>query len=258
MIHLRGSPGGLMLRMRARELVDRAQFQLRSPPRSCLAQRLRTCQEPGDYFDFALDAFPGGPSQNRGELLGLVELAAGRRPEVVVELGTEAGGTTFVLTQALSSVSTAVGIDLFVHNRHRLQAFKRPDQALHLLDAHSHAPATLQRVRALLRGAPIDLLLIDADHTFGGAWGDLVAYHSLVRDGGLVVFHDIVPDDRLRGLPATGSYVGEVPILWQLIKRHLRHWELVDSWDQDGRGIGVLELDPSVPIALDLLRHGTR
>lgn len=257
MIHLPGALAGVMPRVRAGELADRAQFRLRSSARASLAERLRSCKEPGDYFDFALDAFPGGPSQNRAELLGLVGLAAQRCPDVVVELGTEAGGTTFVLSQAMPTVSTAVGVDLFVHNRHRLEAFKRPDQILHLIDGPSGDPATLAKVQALLGGASIDLLLIDADHAFAGVWWDFVAYQPLVRDGGLIVFHDIVPDSRLRGLPATGSYVGEVPIVWRLLKPHFRHWELVDSWDQDGRGIGVLELDASVPVSFDLLNPPT-
>lgn len=240
-------------RARAQELLSRTRFQLRRPQRDALSRRRWACKDPADYFDFALDAFPGGPSQNRDELLDLIAYASPRHPEVVVELGTEAGGTIFVLTQAIPTVSTAVGVDLLVHNRARLHAFKRPDQALHLVNGDSQDTRTLRLVRTLLAGLPIDLLLIDADHTFAGAWRDFVAYAQLVRDGGLVVFHDIVPDSRLRGLPPTASYVGEVPVLWQLLKRHFPHREFVDSWEQDGRGVGALELDASVPPTLQML-----
>jgi hypothetical protein len=62
------------------------------------------------------------------------------------------------------------------------------------------------------------------------------------------VFHDIVRDHAERFGSASTRWAGGVPILWQELREQFRHWEFVQSWDQDGLGIGVLEHDPAVQI----------
>jgi predicted O-methyltransferase YrrM len=52
----------------------------------------------------------------------------------------------------------------------------------------SHAPSMLEAVGA----AKLDLLFIDADHTYGGVKQDFEMYSGLVKSGGIVLFHDIV------------------------------------------------------------------
>lgn len=241
--------GGTGLRPLTRDLLSRLKFSSRRADRASLVRRLQACRQPDEYFDFALDGFPGGPSQNRAELLALVHEASDREPRVIVELGTEAGGTTFVLSHAISSVTTVVAVDLWVQNADRLRAFRRPGQELHVINGPSIAASTLEQVAGALGGREVDLLLIDADHTFAGVWGDFLAYRGFLHPGSLVVFHDIVADRRLLGDSPSASYVGEVPVLWQLIKAHYNHWEFVDDWAQDGRGIGVIEFEPAVPPA---------
>lgn len=237
---------GTGLRSASQRIIDQLAFVARRSHRHALVSRRQACRQPDDYFDFAIDGFPGGPSQNRGELLSFIEYASTRAPGTIVELGTEAGGTTFVLSQAIPSVHTVVAVDLWVQNGHRLRAFKRPGQDFHLINGPSNAPSTTDQLHALLGGAKIDLLLIDADHTFAGAWGDFLAYRPFLDRGSLVAFHDIVPDCRLREGGNSGSYVGEVPVVWQLMKGHFPHREFVDDWRQDGRGIGAIEFDPAV------------
>jgi len=38
-----------------------------------------------------------------------------------------------------------------------------------------------------------DFLFIDGDHTYEGVEGDFEMYSPLVRRGGIIAFHDIVP-----------------------------------------------------------------
>jgi len=57
-------------------------------------------------------------------------------------------------------------------------------------------------------------------------------YSPLVRNGGIVAFHDIVP-----GPP---EKVGGVPKFWCQIKKYFRHLEIAKDWNQGGFGIGVL------------------
>lgn len=65
-------------------------------------------------------------------------------------------------------------------------------------------------MRTLLADRPVDPLFVDGDHTYVGARSDYEMYGPLVRDGGIVAFHDIVP-----GLE---SAVGGVPRFWRGVR----------------------------------------
>jgi len=43
-----------------------------------------------------------------------------------------------------------------------------------------------------LNGEPLDFLFIDGDHTYEGVKRDFEMYSPLVRNGGIIAFHDIV------------------------------------------------------------------
>lgn len=57
-------------------------------------------------------------------------------------------------------------------------------------------------------------------------------YSGLVRDGGIVALHDIVPGAE--------EAVGGVPTFWEEIKNKYQYKELVRAWNQGGFGIGVI------------------
>jgi predicted O-methyltransferase YrrM len=78
----------------------------------------------------------------------------------------------------------------------------------------------------------VDFLFIDGDHTYEGVRRDFEMYSPLVREGGIIAFHDIVP-----GPPEN---VGGVPEFWNKIKTRYRHLEIVRDWGQGGFGIGVI------------------
>jgi len=99
----------------------------------------------------------------------------------------------------------------------------------------SHSPGTLERVREILGGQELDFLFIDADHTYEGVKRDFEMYSPLVRRGGVVAFHDIVPHP-----PETRC---EVSRFWDEVKARYRHLEIVRDWSQGWAGIGVLFID---------------
>ena len=74
----------------------------------------------------------------------------------------------------------------------------------------------------------------------------------MVRDGGLIVFHDIIPDYLTRYGTKTGRWAGGVPQLWNKIKHLFTHFEFVEDFEQDGLGIGVIRYSESVSIPEDL------
>jgi hypothetical protein len=75
-------------------------------------------------------------------------------------------------------------------------------------------------------------LFIDGDHTYEGVKKDFEMYSPLIRKGGFIAFHDIVP-----GPPGN---VGGVPEFWKEIKHHFNFIEIVKDWRQEEYGIGIL------------------
>ena len=66
---------------------------------------------------------------------------------------------------------------------------------------------------------------------------DYEMYAPLLRPGGLIALHDIVP-----GSP---DLVGGVPRFWQELKAEIEVEEIVEDWDQGGFGIGVVTTPPA-------------
>jgi predicted O-methyltransferase YrrM len=185
------------------------------------------------------------PMQVQSELRSFLQLLARESPRAVVEIGTGQGGTLFLFASVAQSDAVLVSIDAAstegvfggrraYKRRARLyRALGAPDQTVAFIAADSHCEQTRRAVEEALRGRSIDVLFIDGDHTRAGVEADFRMYSPLVRKGGLVAFHDIVPG------PA--EHVGGVPEFWQSI-RNADSLELVEDWAQGGCGIGVLRL----------------
>lgn len=178
------------------------------------------------------------PYQNEEELANLVRDVRTLKPVNVLEIGTAQGGTLFLWTRLAQQNATIVSIDLpggkfgggYSERQERLyRRFAGTNQKLHLLRLDSHADSTFEETKKLFGGSPIDLLFIDADHTYEGVKRDWEMYSPLVRPGGIVAFHDVA-----------GNYDDtQVKRFWDSIKDGLRYQEYVVN--PDGQyGIGVL------------------
>jgi predicted O-methyltransferase YrrM len=226
---------------RGRFVVDVAvaTWKLRSE-----AKRLRSLDESLDYaFGFSADAVTIAPAQIRSEIEALLMLLKAEPPQNVLEIGTARGGTLFLLSRVASADARLASIDLpgggFGGGYDRvwvplLKAIPRERQSLKLLRADSHDSKTLDEARRWFEGKPIDCLLIDGDHHFEGVRRDFLMYGPLVRPGGVIAIHDVVPGREDR--------VGGVPKFWDLVKNVFETRELVDDWAQGGFGIGVVQL----------------
>ena len=187
--------------------------------------------------------------QVRAEVLGLLDAVSAERPRRLLEIGTAGGGTLFLLAFAADPDATIVSVDLH-HGEFGggypawkiplYHGFVRRTQRLHLIRGDSHAPETLARTHAALRGEQLDFLLIDGDHTYDGVRADFFDYAPLVRPGGLIAFHDIAQPGELRPGGAT-LLGGEVPRLWRELRERYETRELLFS--PDGFfGIGLLRV----------------
>jgi len=192
-------------------------------------------------LDFVLEDGFFRAIQVPGELTALSKILAEHCPERALEIGTAQGGTLLLLARLASPYAKIMSIDLpggmfgggygslrrWVYRR-----FAHRNQRLYLLQGDSHTEATLERVKAVLKGQPLDYLFIDGDHRYDGVKRDFEMYGPLVRKGGLIAFHDIVegPSDA----------VGGVPQFWREVKFRYRHLEIINDPLQGGYGIGIL------------------
>ncbi len=179
--------------------------------------------------------------QIRSEILPLLRVVESRAPKTIVEIGTAAGGTLFLLSRAATPDATLISVDLpgarfgggYARWRSVVyRAFARGGQHIELLRADSHKPGTKQKVESLLGDRPIDFLFIDGDHSYEGVKADYEMYAPLVAADGLVAFHDIVP--------GTEDMVGGVPRFWSELKASHAVREFVADWEFGSCGIGLV------------------
>ncbi|HEX4518179.1 MAG TPA: class I SAM-dependent methyltransferase [Gaiellaceae bacterium] len=178
-----------------------------------------------------------GPIQIREETVEFMHRIAEAPPRRVLEIGTGLGGTLFLFARVAAPDATLMTVEqqrpLGYPRTYAplLKSFARDRHTIHLVRADSHDPETLERIRSHFGGS-IDLLFIDGDHTYDGVRFDHELYGPLVRSGGLIAFHDIMP----------GPYeaVGEVARYRQEIGGDGE--EMVADYSQQGCGIGLLRV----------------
>jgi predicted O-methyltransferase YrrM len=183
------------------------------------------------------------------EFLQLLEEIRTLKPRRILEIGTANGGTIFLLARAALPDATLATVDLPAKGQpHGYPSWKEPifrafagsNQKLSLVRGDSHDLGTVERVKAALDYKLVDFLFIDADHSYDGVKNDFELYLSLVRPGGLVAFHDIIPDYFSRYGRKTRSNTGEVPRFWEELKGSRPTREIVEDPAQDGFGLGLL------------------
>ena len=174
-----------------------------------------------------------GALQKPGELAGLLRVLAGHGPKVIVEIGSDAGGTLWAWSQ-LPGPPRVIGVDL--PGGPYSTGAQLGTHGARVIIGDSHQYATRDLVTEQLAGDPVDVLFIDGDHTYLGAKADYLGYRHLVRPGGLIVLHDIVPHP---GMPDVGVYQ-----LWREIACHWPSQEIIRDPEQKWAGIGVLENTP--------------
>jgi cephalosporin hydroxylase len=189
--------------------------------------------------------------QIASEIEALLRTLEADPPRVVLEIGTARGGTLFLLTRVAAPGALLLSVDLrhgqfgggYPRWRVRLyRSFAREAQRVEPVLGDSHEPRTRERIRRLLGGRDVDLLLVDGDHTYEGVKQDFADYSPLVRSGGLVAFHDIVP-----GGPGKHGDPGGVPTFWRELAATRPVIELVEDWSWGSCGIGLIRVDSRQP-----------
>ncbi|MEM5831577.1 MAG: class I SAM-dependent methyltransferase, partial [Candidatus Aenigmatarchaeota archaeon] len=156
-----------------------------------------------------------------------------------MEIGTANGGTLFCFCKLAREDATIISVDLpegpfgggYPEWKIPIyQAFTKGNQKLFLLRKDSHNQETLEEVKNILSGNKLDFLFIDGDHTYEGVKKDFEMYSPLVREGGIIAFHDIINKDPLRKDI-------EVPKFWSVLKNRYRINEIIFDKFNYGRGL---------------------
>jgi FkbM family methyltransferase len=132
-----------------------------------------------------------GAAQVSEELADALALVVETQPDVIVELGCDLGGTLYAWREGCPDADV-YGITLR-DNTYETGGSDGPLNAhgatIHIGDSHDHL--TYRWLLGRLKGRPIDVLVLDGDHSVAGIRQDLAEYGGLVRPGGLILLHDI-------------------------------------------------------------------
>lgn len=190
-------------------------------------------------------AITHGALQKPNELEKLAEFVIGRPHKTVLEIGTCKGGTLW-FWHHLPNNNTVVSVDMpngefgggpTSDDRDKILNWVSDKQNTILVTGDSHKEETLTEVKEALAGELADILFIDGDHTYEGVKKDFEMYSPLVKNGGLIVLHDIV--DHSESNPAC-----QVEKFWQELTTTIYpmgiFWAIIDParcW----AGIGVMQ-----------------
>lgn len=173
----------------------------------------------------AIDAY--GAVQKRQELAAFLRLLADADVKVMVEIGSYAGGTLWAWQHIAEHIIT---VDLPGTGTYAATGAEKLLHASTAVFGDSHDPATLETLKGVLAGRPVDAMFIDGDHTYQGVKQDYEMYAPLVRAGGLIGFHDIIDHPEHPDI--------QVSRLW----REIRTPDAIEFVHADAQwgGIGVL------------------
>jgi hypothetical protein len=120
-----------------------------------------------------------------------------------LEIGLAYGASTIALLEARSDLKL-VSCDPFQEDDYNDSGLKKI-KAANLQDRHTHLNAFSDRAlpKLLEEKASFDLVFIDGDHKFSGAFVDFHYAAQMTKVGGIVVFHDL----WMRALILIRSYI---------------------------------------------------
>lgn len=120
------------------------------------------------------------------------------QPTTIVDLGVDYGFSTF--TFALDNIGTVYGVDWFEGDPNT--GYRNSlEHVLNIKDTYEFNNVVIVKADfnelAKVWESPIDILHIDGFHSYEAVKNDYITWAPLVRQGGLILFHDTeaYPDD---------------------------------------------------------------
>ena len=192
-------------------------------------------------MDLTQKAMLIGALQKPFELSQFLNLISGTNLRTIIEIGTAKGGVFYALCQSAVSTAKIISIDMpggdfgggyTEEDMERYNTFGKEKQELSFILQDSHHSDTKKELERILNKDQVDLLFIDGDHTYNGVKKDFEMYGPLVKEGGLIAFHDICFHPHFPDC--------QVDRFWKELKSQHETWEYIDPQDNTWGGIGVL------------------
>lgn len=166
-------------------------------------------------------------SIEKTDLACLLPILETRSPKYILEIGTWKGYSAKVWYEAFHPIQNLITIEK--ESEHFPYSYQ-PNN-LEYVHGDSHDQETFERIKDSCEHDGIDFLFIDGDHTYNGVRKDFEMYGSLVREGGVIVFHDVTYI----------NYDVQVKPFWEELKITKNYVEIKTT--PRSTGIGVLFID---------------
>jgi predicted O-methyltransferase YrrM len=158
----------------------------------------------------------------------------------VLEIGSASGGTLALWAELSEPDALLIALDLPISPAacYSDQQLERAAQGrrLALVRGNSRSPASRDAVANALGNRRLDFLFVDGEHQAAAVHADFRSYAPLVRDGGILAFHDIVVHPEFPHV--------RVHELWRELRARFPHEveEVLEAPDQTWGGIGLLTM----------------
>jgi len=114
------------------------------------------------------------------------------KKKIYLEIGSANGKSLNTISSIIDKRGILIGVDLFYKQdlKNVVQKLKSQNRNIHFIKGDSKLPKIKNEVVKILNGQKVDILFIDGDHTLWGVENDIQNYTPLVRQDGLIIFHD--------------------------------------------------------------------
>lgn len=175
--------------------------------------------------------------QHEGELQEFLEIYKEMQPKNIAEIGSFYGGTLWFFLKNNPNIEKLIVIDMpippsdgryneMVAAKSQWQQWIPEFTQFQNYEGNSHDNNLIATVHDNNIYNDIDMLHIDGDHTYEGVKADFENFKSLVKKGGMIVFHDI------SGIPDVAQFWNEVKTQYSETFREIIH--------EGGWGIGMI------------------
>ena len=200
-------------------------------------------------YSFVSDGFQLGMRQNYEEIEAFSLFLEKLNVNNFLEIGTDQGGSFLIFNKLSRGIK--ISIDL-PHSKYGLCNFDinnrnkalQTDKNVYLIEADSHDQETLTSVEKILNGKMLDFLFIDGDHSYNGVKRDFELYSKLVKQNGVIAFHDI---NRSR------TYEGELLNVWEFWNS-LKGDKIEFKSSHFSGGIGVVLMNENLKLNEDFVK----
>lgn len=162
---------------------------------------------------------------------------------VYLEIGSYLGGSLSLFGRAMEHSATLIAIDVPLPATNGGEKLLKVADNLsadgydtHVLLGSSFAKNTRDRVRGILDGRLVDVILFDGLHTADAIAKDTKNFLPMVRPGGLVIFHDVGPCEWQKG---TQKFIDALFPAWKALASRNARKMIV----QERAGYGLVWLD---------------